>query len=128
MRPRRGTDRIRVRREREVDLLSVGPTRTCVGCRKRAPADRLLRFVAADSGGNLRLLPDPARRLPGRGAHLHPDPACFAQAERRRAFGRALRLTGLANPELLAEHIRMVSVPCGSTDDEASPPRHDPAR
>ncbi|WP_093619988.1 YlxR family protein [Actinoplanes philippinensis] len=128
MRPRRGTDRIRVRREREVDLLSVGPTRTCVGCRKRAPADHLLRFVAADSGGDLRLLPDPARRLPGRGAYLHPDPACFAQAERRRAFGRALRLTGLANPELLAEHIRTVSVPRGSTDDEASPPRHDPAR
>ncbi|MEU8664274.1 YlxR family protein [Actinoplanes philippinensis] len=128
MRPRRGTDRIRVRREREVDLLSVGPTRTCVGCRKRAPADHLLRFVAADSGGDLRLLPDPARRLPGRGAHLHPDPACFAQAERRRAFGRALRLTGLANPELLAEHIRTVSVPRGSTDDEASRPRHDPAR
>ncbi|WP_203736853.1 YlxR family protein [Actinoplanes italicus] len=128
MRPRRGTDRISVGREREVDLLSVGPMRTCVGCRTRAPADQLLRFVAAELGGHLRLLPDPARRLPGRGAHLHPDPACFAQAERRRAFGRALRLTGLANPELLAEHIRTVSVPCGTTDDEALAPRHDPAR
>ncbi|MEV0899054.1 YlxR family protein [Actinoplanes sp. NPDC049802] len=98
---------------------SVGPTRTCVGCRKRAPAASLLRFVAADSEGNLRLLPDPARRLPGRGAHLHPDPACFAQAERRRAFGRALRLTGFADPELLAEHIRTVPVPSGSTDGAA---------
>ncbi|MDI6097574.1 YlxR family protein [Actinoplanes sp. NEAU-A12] len=120
MRPRRGTDRIRAGQDRGVDLLSVGPTRTCVGCRKRAPASHLLRFVAADSGGDLRLLPDTARRLPGRGAHLHPDPACFAQAERRRAFGRALRLSGFANPELLAEHIRTVSVPCGTTDDEAS--------
>ncbi|WP_435824105.1 YlxR family protein [Actinoplanes missouriensis] len=128
MRPRRGTDRIRVRRDRGVDLEPVGPTRTCVGCRNRAPAASLLRFVAAGSGVDLRLLPDPSRRLSGRGAHLHPDPACFAQAERRRAFGRALRLTGVADTELLAEHIRSVSVPHGPTDDEASAPRHDPAR
>ena len=107
---------------------SVGPTRTCVGCRNRAPADSLLRFVAAETEDGLRLLPDPKRRLPGRGAHLHPDPACFAQAERRRAFGRALRLTGFANPELLAEHIRTVSVPCGTTDDGTLSPRHDLAR
>ncbi|WP_080128128.1 MULTISPECIES: YlxR family protein [unclassified Actinoplanes] len=128
MRPRRGTDRIRGRRDRGVDLSSVGPTRTCVGCRKRAPAASLLRFVAVGSGEDLRLLPDPSRRLPGRGAHLHPDPACFEQAERRRAFGRALRLTGVADAGLLAEHIRTVSVPCGTTDDEAFSPRHDPAR
>ncbi|MEU4426202.1 YlxR family protein [Actinoplanes sp. NPDC024001] len=107
---------------------SVGPTRTCVGCRNRAPAALLLRFVAAGSGGDLRLLPDPGRRLPGRGAHLHPDPACLAQAERRRAFGRALRLTGVADTGLLAEHIRTVSVPSESTDDGASSLRHDPAR
>ncbi|WP_342669777.1 MULTISPECIES: YlxR family protein [Actinoplanes] len=107
---------------------SVGPTRTCVGCRNRAPAASLLRFVAAGSGEAFRLLPDPGRRLPGRGAHLHPDPACFAQAERRRAFGRALRLTGVADAGLLAEHIRAVSVPHEPTDDEASAPRHDPAR
>jgi predicted RNA-binding protein YlxR (DUF448 family) len=49
--------------------------------------DELLRVVVADGA----LVPDPARRLPGRGAHLHPDPACLAQAERRRAFPRALR-------------------------------------
>jgi len=88
----------------------------------------LIRFVAAGSGDDLRLLPDPGRRLPGRGAHLHPDPACFALAERRRAFGRALRLSGVADTGLLAEHIRTVSTPCGTTDDVASKPRHDPAR
>ena len=32
--------------------------------------------------------------MPGRGAHLHPDPECLALAERRRAFGRALRADG----------------------------------
>ncbi|WP_097318527.1 YlxR family protein [Paractinoplanes atraurantiacus] len=97
----------------------AGPTRTCVGCRKRAPAIELIRFVAAGTGEDLRLQPDPNRRLPGRGAHLHPDPACFALAERRRAFGRALRLTGVADTGLLAEHIR-TALPCGTTDDTAA--------
>ena len=37
-------------------------------------------------------MPDPGRRLPGRGAHLHPVVACLDLAERRRAFPRALRV------------------------------------
>jgi uncharacterized protein len=86
------------------------PTRTCIGCRNRAAAFELIRFVSAGSGDDLRLLPDPGHRLPGRGAHLHPDPACFALAERRRAFGRALHLSGVPDTEALAEHIRAVSV------------------
>nr|WP_296077145.1 YlxR family protein [uncultured Actinoplanes sp.] len=100
----------------------------CVGCRLRAPASELIRFIVAGSGDDLRLQPDPSRRLPGRGAHLHPDPACFALAERRRAFGRALRFSGVADTGLLAEHIRTVSMPHGTTDGVASVPRHDPAR
>jgi uncharacterized protein len=88
----------------------------------------LIRFVAVGTGKDVRLQPDPNRRLPGRGAHLHPDPACFVLAERRRAFGRALRLTGVADTGLLAEHIRAVSTPLGTTDDTALVPRHDPAR
>ena len=66
------------------------PVRTCVGCRASVPAADLLRVVARDGA----LVPDPGRRLPGRGAHLHLDPACFALAERRRAFPRALRVPG----------------------------------
>lgn len=31
------------------------------------------------------------RTLPGRGAWLHPDPACLDAAVKRRAFPRALR-------------------------------------
>ncbi|WP_275980079.1 YlxR family protein [Couchioplanes caeruleus] len=127
MPPRREADRIRGPRVRGVDFSEVGPVRTCIGCRSRALTSQLLRFVVVGAGDDLRLQPDPGRRLPGRGAHLHPDPACFAQAERRRAFGRALRLTGVADTGLLAEHIRAVTPP-GKTDDEASEPRHDPAR
>ncbi|MFD2422616.1 YlxR family protein [Amycolatopsis pigmentata] len=41
-----------------------------------------------------RLVADERRRLPGRGAWLHPVPDCLAKAERRRAFTRALRVPG----------------------------------
>ena len=40
------------------------------------------------------LVPDLHKRLPGRGAHLHPDLTCLDLAERRRAFPRALRTPG----------------------------------
>ncbi|MGY1609061.1 MULTISPECIES: YlxR family protein [unclassified Geodermatophilus] len=66
------------------------PVRTCVGCRKRAPVTDLLRVVHRSG----TLVPDPRRRLPGRGASLHPTPECLHAAERRRAFSRALRLPG----------------------------------
>ncbi|HEV7756044.1 MAG TPA: YlxR family protein [Mycobacteriales bacterium] len=76
--------------------------RTCVGCRERAPAAELLRVVV--NGHDL--VPDPARRLPGRGASLHLDPDCLALAERRRAFGRALRTGGvLLDPGRLHEYL-----------------------
>ena len=68
--------------------------RTCVGCRGRAARHELLRVVVADDGTGPVLVPDPGRRLPGRGANLHPTPDCLAQALRRRAFARALRVPG----------------------------------
>jgi uncharacterized protein len=79
-----------------------------VGCRERAPASELLRFVAVeDETGpeRFRLVPDPARRAPGRGAHLHPDPVCLALAQRRRVLGRALRISGVPDAGALVEHI-----------------------
>jgi predicted RNA-binding protein YlxR (DUF448 family) len=65
----------------------------------------LLRVVAAERGSALVTVPDPARRLPGRGAWLHPDPACLALAERRRAFGRALRVPGVIDAGPVREHL-----------------------
>ncbi|MBX7430888.1 YlxR family protein [Mycobacterium sp. Y57] len=80
---------------------SGGPVRTCIGCRKRGLAVELLRMVAVDGGnGEIAVTVDAARRLPGRGAWLHPDPDCLAAAVRRRAFGRALRITG--SPDITA--------------------------
>lgn len=62
--------------------------RTCIGCRERAAAEELVRFVLADSG---KILVDEGKSLPGRGAHLHPTTQCLEQAERRKAFYRALK-------------------------------------
>jgi uncharacterized protein len=50
----------------------------------------MLRLVAAGNG----IVPDPQARQPGRGAYLHPSLACFELAQRRRAFSRALRVSG----------------------------------
>jgi uncharacterized protein len=50
----------------------------------------LLRVV----GRGDSIVPDPQARLHGRGAYLHLSQACFEQAQRRKAFARALRLQG----------------------------------
>ena len=76
------------------------PVRTCVGCRERAAKSSLLRLVAAGDG----IIPDPQARLPGRGAYLHPSPECLELAQRRRAFPRALRVTGPLAVEVLASY------------------------
>ncbi|MFL6098065.1 MAG: YlxR family protein [Blastococcus sp.] len=78
------------------------PVRTCVGCRKRAPVTDLLRVVVRSGA----LVPDPRRRLPGRGASVHPSPECLHAAERRRAFVRALRLPGGGGAPLEAGPLR----------------------
>ncbi|WP_212719151.1 YlxR family protein [Blastococcus sp. CCUG 61487] len=74
-----------------------------MGCRARAPVTELLRVVARSGA----LVPDPGRRLPGRGASVHPSPECLRTAERRRAFTRALRLPGGSPLEVgpLREHV-----------------------
>jgi predicted RNA-binding protein YlxR (DUF448 family) len=71
-----------------------GPVRTCIGCRVRAAAAELLRVVAAPGRTATAVVPDPRHRAAGRGAWLHPRPDCVELAERRRAFGRALRVDG----------------------------------
>ena len=67
---------------------SSSPQRTCIGCRSCKPADELMR-LALDVEGAVRF--DPRRKLPGRGCHLCPDPACLAAALAGKAFSRALR-------------------------------------
>jgi len=66
---------------------SRSPVRTCVGCRGKGGRADLVRVVVVEGV----LVPDPRAHLAGRGAWVHPDPACLDLAVRRRAFARALR-------------------------------------
>lgn len=88
------------------------PTRTCVGCRTRAPQSDLVRVVArpgqeGSPTGWIAWL-DLSRRHPGRGAYLHPSLTCLDLAERLRALPRALRLSGALDLERL--RLQMTSV------------------
>nr|WP_208300483.1 YlxR family protein [Mycobacterium sp. DL592] len=83
-----------------------GPVRTCIGCRKRELAVDLLRAVAVSNGnGQLAVTVDTAGNLPGRGAWLHPDDRCLEAAIRRRAFARALRITGSPDTTAVGEYL-----------------------
>ena len=55
------------------------PTRTCVACRRKREKGELLRWVLEDG----RARPDPAARLPGRGAYVCRDEKCLETLSRR---------------------------------------------
>ena len=74
----------------------------------RGTVTELLRVVADPAGPAAQswtVRPDPARRAAGRGAWVHPDPGCVAQAERRRAFGRALRVLGGVDSSAVGRYV-----------------------
>ncbi|GAA3077466.1 YlxR family protein [Streptomyces glomeratus] len=77
------------------------PERTCVGCRERAAKIELLRTVVIED----TCVPDPRGTLPGRGAYVHPVPACVDLAVRRRAFPRALRVPGPLDVKALRQYV-----------------------
>ncbi|MEO8094150.1 MAG: YlxR family protein [Pseudolysinimonas sp.] len=65
-----------------------------MGCRTRAETSTLLRVVSSSTGTQGgEVVPDPSATLPGRGAWVHPTVQCVELAAKRRAFGRALRVS-----------------------------------
>ncbi|MCR2816002.1 YlxR family protein [Microbacterium jiangjiandongii] len=76
--------------------------RTCVGCRARAPRATLTRVVAV----GLQVVVDERGSLPGRGAWVHDTSECVDAAIRRRAFGRALRVSGSLDTQTLQNHFQ----------------------
>ena len=66
----------------------------------------LLRVTAVGDA----CVPDPRGTLPGRGAHLHPEPGCLDLALRRRAFLRAFRLQGQLDTAALQRYVEALSV------------------
>ncbi len=89
-----------------VNRPDTGTVRTCVGCRKRAAKEELLRVVAKDLGSGPEVVPDPNGHAPGRGAHLHPTPDCLELALRRRAFPKALRVPAGLGSKRLEAHVQ----------------------
>ncbi|GAB2538837.1 YlxR family protein [Brachybacterium huguangmaarense] len=88
------------------------PERTCVGCRKKAARDQLVRLVREGSptGGAPVVRVDARASAPGRGAWLHPDARCLDLAIARGGLARSFRgpvdtsaLEGLADA-LEADH------------------------
>ncbi|MCG7253585.1 DNA-binding protein [Corynebacterium hadale] len=71
-------------------------TRTCIATRDVLPDTELLRLVQ-DPDAPGRILADPRRSLPGRGAWITPTREAVELAEQRRAFGRAFRLSAPAD-------------------------------
>jgi predicted RNA-binding protein YlxR (DUF448 family) len=57
-----------------------------------------------DGNGNCAVTVDSAGSLPGRGAWLHPHQQCLSVAIRRRAFVRALRITGSPDTSAVVEY------------------------
>lgn len=75
------------------------PLRTCVGCKERGARSVLVRVVWLVD----RVAVDESASAPGRGAWLHPNGICLAQAVKRKAIGRALR-TADAGVSALVDH------------------------
>ena len=101
--------RLTYQRCRQCGQIPRLPSRTCVGCRATGSRQALLRVVV-DPGANA-LVVDVARRMPGRGAWLHPDPHCLELAVRRRAFGRALRTAAPPDADAVARYVEAHAEP-----------------
>lgn len=70
------------------------PTRTCIGCGRKAFKDELLRFVADDGA----IVCDPSAQ--GRAAYTCRRLSCFERAVSRNAFNRKLRRRVRVEPGL----------------------------
>ena len=82
------------------------PVRTCVGCRTRASRSALIRVVSQ----NDILVIDERAVLPGRGAWVHPSRTCAELAIQRRAFVRALRVSGFLDTQTLEEWLSAMEI------------------
>lgn len=72
-------------------------SRLCLATRRVTPVADMLRFVAGPDG---QVVPDLARRLPGRGAWVGATRADLETALKKKAFGRAFKGKGTVAPGL----------------------------
>ena len=67
---------------------STGPQRTCIATGETGAPDRMIRFVVGPEGD---VVPDLARRLPGRGLWVKAERAEVERAVAKNLFARAAR-------------------------------------
>lgn len=75
----------------------AGPLRTCIVTGETLAPERMIRFVV---GPENDVVPDLARRLPGRGMWLRAERSAVEQALAKKAFARAARAAVTAAPDL----------------------------
>lgn len=101
------------------------PMRMCIAQRRPKPREQLLRVVV-DPADASRIIPDPRAVVPGRGAWIEPTLACYEQAAKKRAFGRALKVSAQADTSPvrvyiasreLASHVADPAVGRGGQDE-----------
>jgi predicted RNA-binding protein YlxR (DUF448 family) len=72
----------------DAEAADSGPLRLCAVSRVQKPPEELIRFVAGPDG---KIVPDLARRLPGRGVWVDATREAVAEAVRRKAFAKSLK-------------------------------------
>jgi predicted RNA-binding protein YlxR (DUF448 family) len=80
--------------------------RTCIVTRQALPEERLIRFVASPDGV---VVPDLARKLPGRGLWVEAQRGVVEQAARKGAFARAAKAQLKAPPDLADQVERLLT-------------------
>jgi hypothetical protein len=68
--------------------VTSGSLRTCIATGEQTTPERLIRFVVAPDGA---VVPDLARRLPGRGLWVRAERSAIERAIARKLFARAAR-------------------------------------
>lgn len=106
-------------------VLAHVPTRTCVGCRARSSRTALIRLACdtdqndtvQNDTGQRTVVVDRFRRLPGRGAWVHPDEACIRSALSPGRLHRALRGPVSVGGDILREALGAAAVEGFAGDD-----------
>jgi predicted RNA-binding protein YlxR (DUF448 family) len=88
------------------DEAEHGPLRLCALSRARKPPEELVRFVAGPDGA---VVPDLARRLPGRGVWVDATRASVTAAVRQKVFARSLKRQVTVSADLPAQVERLMA-------------------
>ncbi len=83
--------------------------RTCIVTRRQDAPEGMIRFVRAPDG---TVTPDIRSKLPGRGVWVTANAAAVAEATRKQAFARSLKVKAQAAPSLPQDVDRLLEADC----------------